>query len=158
MLKNIINNQINGNFDPNNIIIISASYKPEEEPLDSSNGKVHYYQGSLDYLLSLETITSWESYIKETMQSSDLTDDDLYDTIPEGFDIILQLAWVFHCLGNEEESQRLTNIVKSTLPRLIKEAHEFDTDINTYIELNYALNTSLQAANAINLEYWLKRC
>lgn len=156
MLKNIITNQIKGNFDLNNIVIIVTNYSEEEPAFHSNDPFCSYHQGSLDYLLSLKTLLpERESFLTETMQSSYIDDDDFYDNIPEAFDVILQFAWVHHCLGNEEESQRLTNIVKTHLPRLINEVIIHDS-WEIYQELSNALDISLQEANKLNIEAYLK--
>lgn len=133
-LTETINKQVQGIIDPNNIIIVVSSYSEQEPP--QGHDPTHY-SGTLDYLTSLKTLIPDAI---ETINDDNIlnTDEGFFDLIPEAIETLIQFAWVYKCLGNEEESKKLVDIVENRLPRLIDYGLENCPEENEYTEFNLA--------------------
>lgn len=131
-----INNQAKGIIDPENIIILVSTYYLEEPP----QGKhPTFHIGTLDYLTSLNTLIPLSIKTindEEILTCHEVFDEGFFDLIPEAIENLIQFAWIYKCLGNEEESQRLVNIIKDRLPRLITYGEENFPEENEYPQFN----------------------
>lgn len=138
-ITKIINNQAKGIIDPENIIILVSTHYLEEPP---QGDHPKYHSGTIDYLtslntlipLSIETVNS-----EEILTCHDIFDEGFFDLIPEAIETLIQFAWVYKCLGNEEESKKLVDIIENRLPRLIEyELESFSAETPYYSKLNLA--------------------
>lgn len=138
-ITKIINNQRSGNFDPENIIIVVTSYSEQELPQSGIDNDPIYYQGTIDFLTSLNCLIPVSLKI---LNDDELLEDDIcfFDEIPEAIETLIQFAWAYHCLGNEEESKKLVDAIKSRLPKLLtygEEKHPGDHPYPDYNNLDY---------------------
>lgn len=137
-ITKIINNQAKGIIDPENIIILVSTYYLEEPP---QGNHPTYHSGTLDYLTSLNTLIPLSIKTindEEVLICHDICDEGFFDLIPEAIETLIQFAWVYKCLGNEEESKKLVDIIESRLPRFIDYGLENFPEENVYTEFNLA--------------------
>lgn len=130
--KELLNNQINGNFDLNNICILLTDLFLDD--LDQINPPC--FMGNIDYLKSLDIFSN----ALDALAISDPDEEELYNIIPEATETVIQFAWAYKCLGNSEESDRLIGILKEQLPRFIQITEDCDPEFDIYSKYSSGLS------------------
>ena len=113
--KATIRNQMQGIFNPENIIIlIPEGYKTNEEnPRPIQEGKLRYYKGKLDYLSSMGSLLDEPI---ETLQDPFILykDMDYYWGALYCFNILIQMLWAQINNGNFREARDLRDFLWET--------------------------------------------
>ena len=113
--KATIKNQMQGIFDPENIIIlIPEGYKTNEgDPRPIQEGKLRYYKGNLDYLSSIGSLL--DEPIEALKDPFILyKDTDYYWETLYCFNILIQMLWAQINNGNFREARELRDFLWET--------------------------------------------